>query len=59
MRVCFFFRGLKASGSKKELSKVLQEVMRKESEQDGGEGQKVCRSEDCQCVKDGKSGSLF
>ncbi|CAM9520453.1 unnamed protein product, partial [Laminaria digitata] len=47
-------RGLKASGSKKELAKVLQEAMRREDEEDGGMGHKVCRSEDCQCVKDGK-----
>lgn len=47
-------RGLKAAGSKKELTKVLQEAMRSEDERDGGEGHKVCKSEDCQCVRDGE-----
>lgn len=49
------YRGLKVSGSKKDLTKALQEAMRAEEEKDGGQSHKVCRSEDCQCVKDGAS----
>lgn len=46
------------SGSKKDLTKALQEVMRIEEEEDGGEGHKVCRKEDCQCVRDGEFASF-
>ncbi|CAM9582436.1 unnamed protein product [Pylaiella littoralis] len=46
-------RGLKASGSKKELVKMLQEAMRREEEENGGKAVKACRGEDCQCVRDG------
>lgn len=49
-----FIRGLKASGSKKELVKVLQEAMRQEEEKNGGKALKACRSDECQCVRDGK-----
>lgn len=56
--VSCFFRGLKVSGSKKELVKVLQEVMRREEEENGGKALKACRGEDCQCVRDGKLGFL-
>ncbi|CAB1110142.1 unnamed protein product [Ectocarpus sp. CCAP 1310/34] len=45
--------GLKASGSKKDLVKVLQEAMRQDEEKNGGKALKVCRSEECQCVQDG------
>ncbi len=49
-------RGLKVSGSKskKELVKVLQEAMRQEEEQNGGKALKTCRSDECQCVRDGE-----
>lgn len=59
---CFIFaaesihRGLKVPGSKskKELVKVLQEAMRQEEEQNGGKPLKTCRSDECQCVRDGE-----
>lgn len=41
------------SGSKKNLTKALQEAMRAEEEKDGGQSHKACRSEECQCVRDG------
>lgn len=52
-------RGLKASGSKKDLTKMLQDAMRQENEEQGGEGHRVCRSDDCQCVRDGEFLILF
>lgn len=33
---------------------MLQDAMRQESEEKGAEGHKVCRSDDCQCVRDGE-----
>lgn len=33
---------------------MLQDAMRQEEEEQGGEGHKVCRSDDCQCVVDGE-----
>ncbi|CAN0079749.1 unnamed protein product [Scytosiphon promiscuus] len=46
-------RGLKPSGSKKDLVKMLQEAMRQEEEANGGKAVKACRTEECQCVIDG------
>lgn len=36
---------------------MLQEAMRQEEEQNGGKALKACRSEECQCVRDGESKS--
>lgn len=48
-------RGLKVSGSKKELARALQEAMQAQDEKDGGESRTLCRrlEEGCQCLMDG------
>ena len=34
---------------------MLRDAMQREEEEQGGQGRKVCRSDDCQCVIDGES----